>query len=183
MWMPDESSAALAPTGGHQEIAGRIVRAPQRQADPPGLFGGRPRETVLFRVELDQQVTVNCCFEGALSGVLDQGDVVRVAGRMQGGVMQVTRITDMAGAVIAQTACFVATVVYGDASAPEVERLRRFRDGVLRHWAAGRLLIKLYWWIGPLLANRLADHRRVCRLLRIAVLTPLGAVLAKMVGE
>jgi len=85
--------------------------------------------------------------------------------------------------VIAQSSCFVATVVCGDPSAPEVERLRRFRDRILRRWTVGRVLIDLYWRVGPPLARRLAGRRRVCRLIRVWFLTPLSAALAKAMGE
>jgi len=44
-----------------------------------------------------------------------------------------------------KSACFVATVVYGDVHAPQVEVLRRFRDKTLMGSHVGRLLVKLYY--------------------------------------
>jgi len=41
--------------------------------------------------------------------------------------------------------CFVATAVYGDINAPEVQVLRDFRDDVLRRSALGRKAIDFYY--------------------------------------
>ncbi len=41
--------------------------------------------------------------------------------------------------------CFIATVVYGNADAPEVNALRRFRDEELKDHAVGRLFIDAYY--------------------------------------
>ena len=41
--------------------------------------------------------------------------------------------------------CFVATIVYGDENAPEVETLRDFRDDVLLESAAGRAFVDFYY--------------------------------------
>jgi len=41
--------------------------------------------------------------------------------------------------------CFVATAVYGNINAPEVETLREFRDNVLAQNAFGRKIIDLYY--------------------------------------
>ena len=49
--------------------------------------------------------------------------------------------------------CFVATAVYGSYNAPEVYILRQFRDSFLRTNFLGRGFIKLYYIIGPTLAN------------------------------
>ena len=44
-----------------------------------------------------------------------------------------------------QGGCFVATVVYGDPMAPEVELLRTFRDRVLLLHLPGRLFVRFYY--------------------------------------
>lgn len=41
--------------------------------------------------------------------------------------------------------CFVATAVYGDAHAPQVEALRRFRDDVLMRSPAGEAFVDFYY--------------------------------------
>jgi len=49
--------------------------------------------------------------------------------------------------------CFVATAVYGDYDHPDVRRLRRFRDEMLRHTVWGRAFISWYYRYGPDLAK------------------------------
>jgi hypothetical protein len=41
--------------------------------------------------------------------------------------------------------CFVATTVYGDTNAPQVNTLREFRDNVLMNNAAGRAFVGFYY--------------------------------------
>ncbi len=41
--------------------------------------------------------------------------------------------------------CYVATVVYGNKHAPEVETLREIRDNVLRENYFGRQFVKFYY--------------------------------------
>ena len=50
------------------------------------------------------------------------------------------------------TSCFVATAVYRDSDHPQVQKLRKFRDGYLKGHMAGRLFIRTYYLIGPFLA-------------------------------
>ena len=56
------------------------------------------------------------------------------------------------------TGCFVATACYGDSDAPEVQILRHWRDSVLTERVLGRIFIKLYYIIGPLLSNWMKKH-------------------------
>lgn len=48
--------------------------------------------------------------------------------------------------------CFIATAVYGGAD-PRTDQLRRFRDERLMRTSAGRMLVKLYYWISPSIAD------------------------------
>ena len=48
-------------------------------------------------------------------------------------------------------ACYIATTVYGDADAWQVERLRQYRDDVLMNSVHGRIFILIYYSISPLL--------------------------------
>lgn len=50
-------------------------------------------------------------------------------------------------------ACFVATAVYGDPQHDDVVYLRSFRDNVLNRYLLGRCFVKLYWHVGPILAQ------------------------------
>jgi hypothetical protein len=55
--------------------------------------------------------------------------------------------------------CFVATAVYGDAHAPQVEALRTFRDMVLKNSAPGRAFIELYYsGTGKKAAHFIKEH-------------------------
>lgn len=49
--------------------------------------------------------------------------------------------------------CYIATCVYGSYDCPEVWTLRRYRDQVLRHSFVGRLFIKVYYALSPILVN------------------------------
>lgn len=57
--------------------------------------------------------------------------------------------------------CFIATAVYGDAMAPEVQELRHFRDTRLRPYRLGRVAIRYYYLLSPPIATWLAkkQHR------------------------
>jgi hypothetical protein len=65
--------------------------------------------------------------------------------------------------------CFIATAAYGNAESPEVRFLRGFRDRYLQPCRGGRLLIALYYAIGPTLAAPLKNspflRKFVCLLL------------------
>lgn len=55
--------------------------------------------------------------------------------------------------------CFIATAVYGDINAPEVQVLREFRDNVLRETGIGRLAIQIYYsGAGAKTANFISEH-------------------------
>ena len=63
--------------------------------------------------------------------------------------------------------CFIATAVYGDYDHPQVIRLRAFRDHFLSDSIFGRLLIKIYYSVGPYLAILPTRSRVTKRLLRL----------------
>ncbi len=52
--------------------------------------------------------------------------------------------------------CYIATAVYGSYTCREVMLLRRYRDDCLARRAWGRLLIRVYYKISPVLAKRIA---------------------------
>jgi len=184
MWMPEASTQPVA----SDEVVGIVARQPQRVSQPGGIFGGRSQEIVLFRLEMldNGKPTgqfVNCRFEGILSGMLDQGDTVRASGTMKGGVLQVTRVTDPSGAVLAQAACFVVTAVCGDPLAFEVQVMRQFRDRVLMRSRLGRMAVVIYWRVGPILAGWLGSRPHLCRYIRWLALSPLSRWLSRIMGD
>lgn len=58
-------------------------------------------------------------------------------------------------------ACYIATAVYGSVDAPEVLRLRRFRDETLHKYHWGRRFSSFYYRHSPQLAERLEGTRIV----------------------
>lgn len=92
-------------------------------------------------------------------------DVETGAGRM--------RIESKSGAT-----CFVATAAYGDSYHPEVNFLRWYRDHVLVNSTAGRAFVRVYWYVGPLLAKLVAPFPLVRRMTR-SLLSSLVTVLRK----
>ena len=62
--------------------------------------------------------------------------------------------------------CFVATAVYGNYDAPEVQKLRYFRDRYLNQSHLGRAFITLYYKYGPRLASAIDNKPAIKRLLR-----------------
>ena len=58
-------------------------------------------------------------------------------------------------------ACFIATAAYGDANAPEVERLRRFRDRQLLTNRPGTAFVRFYYRFSPPLARLIARKPRL----------------------
>ncbi len=63
--------------------------------------------------------------------------------------------------------CFIATAVYGDAMAPEVCALRRFRDQRLMPYRLGRAAVRGYYRISPPVAHWLSEHPRAARRVRV----------------
>jgi hypothetical protein len=58
-------------------------------------------------------------------------------------------------------ACFIATAAYGDADAPEVEALRRFRDRRLLTSRPGAAFVRLYYRLSPPFARLIARKPRL----------------------
>ncbi len=68
------------------------------------------------------------------------------------------------------SACYIATVCYGDEFAPEVIALRRFRDDKLSNSFFGRTLIHVYYFVSPFIARILSNYRGMNTLIRTRIL-------------
>ena len=55
--------------------------------------------------------------------------------------------------------CYIATCVYGSYDSPEVMTLRRFRDRKLLKSAPGRVFVRLYYRLSPVLVRRFGSRR------------------------
>ena len=62
--------------------------------------------------------------------------------------------------------CFVATVAYEDSEHPDVWLLRWYRDTIMRRSILGRLAIVMYWYLGPRLAEWVAQRPRTKGLIK-----------------
>jgi hypothetical protein len=62
--------------------------------------------------------------------------------------------------------CFVATACYGYYNAPEVLVLRAFRDNILMQNFAGRLFVKVYYFISPPLAKFISKSEKTKAFIR-----------------
>lgn len=67
-------------------------------------------------------------------------------------------------------ACYIATVCYGDAFAPEVIVLRNYRDSSLSKSWNGRFFIKIYYLISPFLARIIKRNQIVNSFIRKNIL-------------
>lgn len=74
--------------------------------------------------------------------------------------------------------CFIATSCYGDENAPEVERLRRFRNEVLWKSNAGSLVVEVYYAVSPWIADKL-DRQERARAFTKALLDKLNFILER----
>lgn len=66
-------------------------------------------------------------------------------------------------------ACFVATVAYADSNHPDVWMLRWYRDNVLRKFGIGNWAIRLYWIVGPPLANAVRSKPKTTAAFRFSL--------------
>lgn len=104
----------------------------------------------------------------ALDGQLTpQGSTITLGASQQTTPMEVAGLLD-------GKSCFVATAAFGSEMAPQVERLREFRDRVLLKTSAGRAFVSWYYEYSPAWAAVIADSP----LLRALVRAALGPAVA-----
>lgn len=64
------------------------------------------------------------------------------------------------------SACYIATMVYGDYNHPQVIALRGFRDDVLRSTAFGQAFIRFYYKNSPSWVEKMQGHRSINAVIR-----------------
>ena len=64
------------------------------------------------------------------------------------------------------SACYVATMVYGDYNHPQVIALREFRDNFLRSSRVGRAFIGFYYRNSPIWVEKMQDKKAINKLIR-----------------
>lgn len=62
--------------------------------------------------------------------------------------------------------CFVATAAYSSSSHPDLDTFRKFRDRTLLTNPLGRLLVSVYYQIGPQLAQFVNRNLHIKKLVR-----------------
>ena len=79
--------------------------------------------------------------------------------------------------------CFIATAAFGSAMAPEVERLRGFRDSCLLTNVPGRAFVDFYYRVSPPVADFISESEELRQIARgmlwplvLAVKNPTAAV-------
>ena len=76
--------------------------------------------------------------------------------------------------------CFIATRVFGEG--PETQRLRRFRDQVLRQRRTGRLLILAYYRVAPRVC-RVMERSPIIGVAVRALMRPLPWLIERLAGR
>lgn len=64
------------------------------------------------------------------------------------------------------SACYVATMVYGDYNHPQVVALRSFRDDTLQHSALGRAFIRFYYRNSPTWVEKMRGKKTINSIIR-----------------
>ena len=72
--------------------------------------------------------------------------------------------------------CYIATMVYGDYNHPQVMVLRSYRDEVLLSNIAGKILVRLYYSISPILVKVLKNNQ----LINIGIRNILNQIIRKI---
>ena len=71
------------------------------------------------------------------------------------------------------SACYIATVCYGDSMSLEVIKFREFRDKILQFNYLGKKFIKFYYNNAETLSKKLANKEKTNKAVKILILNPL----------
>lgn len=128
------------------------------------------KEMVLKKIDryINMLVVEKCCRSqtqyGISTSVMKNSLYNKIANAFLNELKQISEKHDeqyikdlIAGVVIKQGGCYVATAVYGSYDCPEVWALRRYRDYNLAKSWYGRTFIKTYYAISPTLVKWFGD--------------------------
>jgi len=135
--------------------------------DAPGSHGARPHDASGGELDLDREEAIHRAYRRAQRS--SRRSFEEVTPRIVTAAEAATALDDewtdeeeATGRALAKSrACFIATAAYGDADAPEVERLRRFRDRYLVTNAFGSAFIRFYYHVSPPFARLIARRPRL----------------------
>jgi hypothetical protein len=82
-----------------------------------------------------------------------------------------------------RSGCFIATAVYGDPEAPEIEVLREFRDLILARSKFGREFVNVYCWLSPPIASLIQRSARSRTALKRSLIKPCVWAAARILGK
>lgn len=139
---------------GHRFKAGEGKVVPvsqsQQQATPQSTTDDTSNNTAPALNEIDQRILNIAQHQGKLNAVKFCKDAK--GWDLRTSKDYVDNLTAQHG-IKGKEGCFVATACYGNYNSPEVLVLRSFRDNTLMQTSAGRLFVKVYYFISPTLAN------------------------------
>ncbi len=69
--------------------------------------------------------------------------------------------------------CFIATSVYGSPSSAEVILLRNFRNNVLLNTHLGNLIVRIYYFCSPIIADFINDKEGLKNFLKVIIFKPI----------
>lgn len=73
----------------------------------------------------------------------------------------------------AESGCFIATAAYGTPHAEDIDRLRNFRDNVLREYLLGTLFIRTYYRVSPPIAEWISRKKWRQKLVLKIIIRPV----------
>lgn len=121
---------------------------------------GKPEEAIPY---IEKALELNPAIEGGAAALAQAEAAVRPK----------PAATAPASAESEKSACFIATVCYGDGNCPEVAALRKFRDRRLSVSGPGRFFISTYYSCSPALARWLRRRPRIQSMVRRCLLDPV----------
>ncbi len=132
-----------------------------------------------------QAIVMMALFEFAVAGNKEAVDFMRelAEGRVPGADETDAKLARMCLKRVRTSDCFIATAACGTACAPDVVRLREFRDKVLKATWAGRTLMHAYERVSPALAERIRRSSTARVAVRNWIVTPARWLADRVLGD